>query len=226
MSWKKCLYLEQKYPINYIEIQYMQDKKSVRDTHEDINRAILRISIVTACFCLFRVMMDEEGNRVSTRSWFSFISTFIEAFLENEGSMGMNLKPSFLFLMFAYLLSPLIRALTLEVCSDTVYTYFILTQFFFVVDSVSASIYNSGAPAEIKDAMVPLQLEESINIPKRMFSNQILGLTSYFLGSILLSSRLASPSSVFNFLCLTFVGYTSSFQNTLKSFTSTRDSTQ
>lgn len=207
MLWKKCLYLQQDYPINYIETHPVEKKRDFYAVYEDINRIVIRVSIVIVNFCLFRIMVFEDGIGMTKASWFSFITTFTEIFLQNGKYVGINLKPSFLLLVFAYLLSPLIQALTLEISSDTIYVYFIITQFFFVIDSVSAEIYNKVTPVEIKDAMIPLSLEESINIPKKIFSNQILGLTSYFLGFILLSSRLRSSISVFNLLCLTFMGY-------------------
>lgn len=206
MTWRKCLHLEQSYPINYIEIEKTRKKRNLDETHEDINRAVIRMSIVALNFCLFRLMMLEEMG-ISKPSWFSFVILFTESFLESRRGMGVCLRPGFLLLVFAYLISPLIRTMTIDMCSQTVYMYFAATQVFFVIDSVSASIYNNSAPVEIKDASVPLSLEESINIPKQLFSNQILGLTSYFLGFILLSSRLSSSASVFNLLCLTFMGY-------------------
>lgn len=207
MSWKKCLYLQQDHPNNYMEIQRTDKKRNTSETHEDINRVVIRISVVVLNFCLFRAVVDEGCCGMSRTSWLSFTTPFIGSFLENKGPTGIDLKPSFLLLTFVYLLSPLIRALALEVSSDTIYMYFAATQFFFVIDSVSASIHNDGGPVEMKDAAIPLTLEEGINIPKRVFSNQILGITSYFLGFILLSSRLQSPVSVFNLLCLTFMGY-------------------
>nr|AGE96413.1 hypothetical protein ECU03_1250 [Encephalitozoon cuniculi] len=207
MPWKRCLYLQQKYPINYIEIRHAYRKRSVNEIHEDINRMIIRISIVMLTLSLLKVMVLEDELGMPKSSWFSFISTFTENFLENKENIGINLKPGFMLLTFAYLLSPLIRTLTLEIHPTTLYAYFAVTQILFVVDSVSASIYNTGSSAEVKDEWTPLSLEESINIPKKISSNQILGLTSYFLGFILLSSRFSKPSSVFNFLCLTFMGY-------------------
>ncbi|KAG5859384.1 putative phosphatidylinositol N-acetylglucosaminyltransferase [Encephalitozoon hellem] len=207
MPWKRCLYLQQEYPINYIEVRHVSRRRNVNEIYEDINRAIIRISVVVLFLSLFKIMMLEDRLGMSKSSWFSFISTFTENFLENRDDTGINLKPSFMLLTFAYLLSPLIRTLTLEIRPIPLYIYFAITQVLFIVDSVSASIYNTESPIEVKDEQTPLSLEESINIPKRISSNQILGLTSYFLGFILLSSRFSEPSSVFNLLCLTFMGY-------------------
>lgn len=207
MPWKRCLYLQQKYPINYMEVHQVYRKRNINEIYEDINRVVIRISIVMLFLSLFKVMMLEDKPGMSKSSWFSFISTFTENFLENREDKGINLKPGFMLLTFAYLLSPLIRTLTLEIHPTTLYIYFAITQILFIIDSVSASIYNTGSSMEVKDEQTPLSLEESINIPKRISSNQILGLTSYFLGFILLSSRFNEPSSVFNLLCLTFMGY-------------------
>ncbi|KAL7346132.1 membrane protein [Encephalitozoon intestinalis] len=190
-----------------MEVHQVCKRRGVNEIYEDINRMVIRISIVMLSLSLFKVMMLEDKPGMPKSSWFSFISTFIENFLENREDTGINLKPNFMLLTFAYLLSPLIRTLTLEIHPTTLYVYFTITQLFFIIDSVSASIYNTGSPIEVKDEETPLSLEESINIPKRTSSNQILGLTSYFLGFILLSSRFNEPSSVFNLLCSTFMGY-------------------
>lgn len=207
MSWRRCLYLDQKYPVNYMEVHPTHKKRSIGEIYEDINRMVIRISIVMLTLSLFRIMISEDKLGMPKASWFSFISTLAESFLESRESVGINLKPSFMLLTFAYLLSPLIRTLTLDIHPSTLYVYFTTTQLLFVVDSVSSSIYNTGPCAPVKDEQTPLTLEESINIPKRISSNQILGLTSYFLGFILLSSRFSESSSVFNLLCLTFMGY-------------------
>ncbi|KAH9411878.1 hypothetical protein HK407_03g06310 [Ordospora pajunii] len=207
MPWKRCLYMKQNYPPNYMEISHQRKRRCSSETYEDINRMMIRVSIVVLGFSLFRFMALDETADMPKASWFSFISAFTGSFLENRRKTGINLKPSFMMLMLVYLMSPLIHSLAVEINPVVLYFYFAITQILFIVDSVSSSIYNSSSSIEIKDEQTPLLLEESINIPKKISSNQALGLTSYFLGFILLSSRLKSPSSVFNFLCLTFIGY-------------------
>ncbi|KAM0672515.1 hypothetical protein CWI42_030760 [Ordospora colligata] len=207
MPWKRCLYMKQNYPPNYMEISHQRKRRYSSETYEDINRMMIRVSIVMLGFSLFRTMAVDETAEMPKTSWFSFISAFTDSFLESKRKTGINLKPSFMMLMLVYLMSPLIHNLAVEIHPTTFYFYFAITQILFIVDSVSSSIYNSSSLIEIKDEKTPLLLEESINIPKKISSNQALGLTSYFLGFILLSSRLKSPSSVFNFLCLTFIGY-------------------
>jgi phosphatidylinositol N-acetylglucosaminyltransferase subunit C len=206
MSWKKCLYLDQSYPINYIEIEAVPRKRNLNETYEDINMAVVRISSVAIFFCWFRCALVEE-SLIPKMEWFSFIASFIGNFFYDDAKLGIVLKPNFLILLFSYLFVPAIRTLTAEVCSDTIYTYFIVAQLVYVVDSVVAFISRSKVQTVLKDALTPLSLEESINIPKKRLRSQVLGHTSCFLGFVLLSSRLRKPESVFELFCIGLVVY-------------------
>jgi phosphatidylinositol N-acetylglucosaminyltransferase subunit C len=207
MSWKKCLYLNQSYPINYIEMGSVEHRRNPDETREDINIAVLRISSIAIFFCWFKCASSVEENIVPRTEWFSFIASFIGSFFYNDAKLGVTLKPNFLVLLFSYLFVPTVRTLTAEVCSDTIYAYFIVAQLVYVIDSVAAFISRNKVQTVLKDALAPLSLEESISIPKKKLRSQVMGHTSCFLGFVLLSSRLRKSESVFELFCIGLVTY-------------------
>ncbi|KAL2715678.1 phosphatidylinositol N-acetylglucosaminyltransferase subunit C [Vespula squamosa] len=161
LKWKKNLYECTNLPDNYTDSTFLTElRKNVKSNYvsrlEAINLAAsisIRLSIPVLFVIIFIWLYNEwtTPNRLSE-----------------------DLRTTLIFLIFGYILSPVLRTLTETISTDTIYAMTILM-------FLTHLIFNKYGSTEI-------------------FFSDSLSITSSIFGSLMLASRLASPLHAFSLL--------------------------
>lgn len=187
MRWKKNLYENHGLPDNYTDITFLEQlRKNIKLNNVTVTQAIslgaeivIRMNIVI----LFVIIFIWLNNEWTTPS-FIFISGVVftivgyliysSKVVNTIARFTKDSKTVFLFLIFGYILSPILKTLTETISTDTIYAMAILM---FLVHL----IFSKYGTAQIS-------LSES------------LSKTSSILGSLMLASRLATAMHAFALL--------------------------
>ena len=173
----------------------------------DINRIILQTLIVFVNFLLFQLIkLGDQANKHLELSKI-LVGVLMINLYKPQVKKHTYYKISSLVFFLSYLILPILHKLTIEVCSDTIYFWHFVCQLVYIGNSVSFAIQNIKiVKREYKENEV-LSLEDSINIPKKLYPNMISGYVAVTISIILLSSRLQNLSSVFCYLTSSLIIY-------------------
>ncbi|XP_034945481.1 phosphatidylinositol N-acetylglucosaminyltransferase subunit C [Chelonus insularis] len=185
--WKKNLYENRGFPDNYTDESFLHElRKNIKPNNVTIESAITlgaSISTQLSIVILFVIVFIWLNNE-----WISpntiFISSsaltiigylfYISMLPTLAARVPKDCRTALIFLVFGYILSPVLKTLTETISTDTIYA---MTIFMFFIH-LSFSKY--GIP--------PVSLSDSLSI------------TSSIFGSLMLASRLASPFHAFTLL--------------------------
>jgi len=185
-TWKKNLYENTDYPDNYTGKTFLEElKKNVRITEISPLTAVLGAGLVTQEICIvvfFVIVYVHLYN-----GWIEPETVFVQSslvaavgyltyriLLTNKNYydvMVKDLRTVLIFVVFGYVLSPILKTLTDTISTDTIYamtTFMMIIHLIFFDYGVSAAIVSSS-----------------------------LSLNAAIFGSVCLASRLASPFHAF-----------------------------
>lgn len=185
-TWKKNLYENTDYPDNYTDKTFLEElKKNVHITEISPLTAVLGAGLVTQEMCIvvfFVIVYVYLYN-----GWIEPETVFVQSslvaavgyltyriLLTNKNYydvMVKDLRTVLIFVVFGYVLSPILKTLTDTISTDTIYamtTFMMIIHFIFFDYGVSAAIVSSS-----------------------------LSLNAAIFGSVCLASRLASPFHAF-----------------------------
>lgn len=184
-TWKKNLYENTDYPDNYTDKTFLEElKKNVHITEISPLTAVLGAGLVTQEMCIvvfFVIVYVYLYN-----GWIEPETVFVQSslvaavgyltyriLLTNKNYydvMVKDLRTVLIFVVFGYVLSPILKTLTDTISTDTIYamtTFMMIIHFIFFDYGVSAAIVSSSS------------------------------LNAAIFGSVCLASRLASPFHAF-----------------------------
>lgn len=185
-TWKKNLYENTDYPDNYTDKTFLEElKKNVHITEISPLTAVLGAGLVTQEMCIvvfFVIVYVYLYN-----GWIEAETVFVQSslvaavgyltyriLLTNKNYydvMVKDLRTVLIFVVFGYVLSPILKTLTDTISTDTIYamtTFMMIIHLIFFDYGVSAAIVSSS-----------------------------LSLNAAIFGSVCLASRLASPFHAF-----------------------------
>jgi hypothetical protein len=183
--WKKNLYENVDYPDSYTDKTFLEElKKNVHIKEISLKTVVLGAGLVTqemSIVVLFVIMYFYLYN-----SWIEPETVFVQSSLvaaigylmyrivltdRNCNVLVMDLRTVLIFVVFGYVLSPILKTLTDTISTDTIYamtTFMMIIHLIFFDYGVSAAIVSSS-----------------------------LSLNAAIFGSVCLASRLASPFHAF-----------------------------
>ena len=185
-TWKKNLYENTDYPDNYTDKTFLEElKKNVHITEISPLTAVLGAGLVTQemCIVVFFVIVYVYLYNGWTEPETVFVQSSLVAavgyltyriLLTNKNYydvMVKDLRTVLIFVVFGYVLSPILKTLTDTISTDTIYamtTFMMIIHLIFFDYGVSAAIVSSS-----------------------------LSLSAAIFGSVCLASRLASPFHAF-----------------------------
>lgn len=185
-TWKKNLYENTDYPDNYTDKTFLEElKKNVHITEISPLTAVLGAGLVTQemCIVVFFVIVYVYLYNGWTEPETGFVQSSLVAavgyltyriLLTNKNYydvMVKDLRTVLIFVVFGYVLSPILKTLTDTISTDTIYamtTFMMIIHLIFFDYGVSAAIVSSS-----------------------------LSLSAAIFGSVCLASRLASPFHAF-----------------------------
>lgn len=129
--------------------------------------------------------------------------------LKNQFDIKIPVLKTFtLLLLFSTTLIPILRALFVEIDTDTIFLWFSLCQIVFCIDSVKTSILNNNKNIKkrfLKTDVIPL--EESILIPLKIENNGVFGNIAALIGFLGTFSRITDNTQVLVLLAIGFFTY-------------------
>jgi len=185
-TWKKNLYENTNYPDNYTDKTFLEElKKNVHITEISTLTAVLGAGLVTQEMCI--VVFFVTVYVYLYNGWIEPETVFVQSslvaavgyltyriLLTNKNYydvMVKDLRTVMIFVVFGYVLSPILKTLTDTISTDTIYamtTFMMIIHLIFFDYGVSAAIVSSS-----------------------------LSLNAAIFGSVCLASRLASPFHAF-----------------------------
>ncbi|XP_008543818.1 phosphatidylinositol N-acetylglucosaminyltransferase subunit C isoform X2 [Microplitis demolitor] len=185
--WRKNLYENHGLPDNYTDSSFLHDlRKNIKPNNVTINEALtlgasisIQLSIVILFVMVF-IWLKSEWATPNNIFIYSTLLTligyliYIKKFPNNIARVSKDSRTALIFLVFGYILSPVLKTLTETVSTDTIYA---MTIFMFFIHLVFSKY---GSP--------PVSLSDSLSI------------TSSIFGSLMLASRLISPLHAFSLL--------------------------
>ncbi|XP_067002309.2 phosphatidylinositol N-acetylglucosaminyltransferase subunit C [Anabrus simplex] len=191
-KWKKNLYENEGYPDNYTDVTFLDElRKNVNVENVSFRCAVLGAGLVTQEICtvvLFAVVFVYLYNEWINPETVLFQSSIITALgyiihriLGTSDSyystLVKDLRTVLIFLVFGYVLSPILKTLTDTISTDTIFAMSTLMMIIHIV------FFDYGVPAGIVSSA--------------------LSLNAAIFGSICLASRLASAFHAFVLLTIT-----------------------
>lgn len=186
LTWKKNLYENVDYPDNYTDKTFLEElKKNVHITEISPLTAVLGAGLVTQeiCIVVFFVIIYVYLHN----SWVEPETVFVQSslvaaicylmyriVLTNKNyyeALVKDLRTVLIFVVFGYILSPVLKTLTDTISTDTIYA---TTTFMMVIHLI---FFDYGVPAAIVSSS--------------------LSLNAAIFGSVCLASRLASSFQAF-----------------------------
>lgn len=183
--WKKNLYENEGYPDNYTDETFLDElKKNVHIRQVTYKEAFLGASLVTQEICL--VMYFAMGFTYLYNKWVQpevmffqsgLVSLFIYIFyIYKENGIMRHIHILLVFLLFGYVLSPVLKTLTETISTDTIYATTVLMMIIHLI------FFDYGV--------------------KVLIVSSSLSLNSAIFGSICLASRLSTPFDAFILLTM------------------------
>jgi phosphatidylinositol glycan class C protein len=186
-NWKKNLYENYGLPDNYSDDSFLEElRKNIKPNSVTVYEAITlgaSISIKFSIVILFTIVFIWLNNEWATPNTIFVTSTiltiigYVKHILRSSRvseKMSKDLRTVLIFLAFGYILSPVLKTLTETISTDTIYA---MTIFMFLIHLIFSK-YGSAN----------VSLSESLSI------------TSSIFGSLMLTSRLSTPSHAFSLL--------------------------
>ncbi|CAK9828674.1 Phosphatidylinositol N-acetylglucosaminyltransferase subunit C [Anthophora retusa] len=185
--WQKNLYENYGLPDNYTDSSFLKQlRKNVKPHNVTLIQAItfgasicIQLNVVILFLIIF-IWLNEEWASPDMVFISGVIFTVFGYFvycLKEPNTFTMlteHLRTAFIFLTFGYILSPVLKTLTETISTDTIYAMTILMFMMHLIFSKYGSLQ--------------ISLSDSLSI------------TSSIFGSLMLASRLASPSHAFSLL--------------------------
>ncbi|KAH0534635.1 phosphatidylinositol N-acetylglucosaminyltransferase subunit C [Cotesia glomerata] len=185
--WRKNLYENHGLPDNYTDSSFLHDlRKNINPNNVTTKEALLlgaSISIQLSIVILFVIVfiwLKSEWATPNTIFVYSSLLTmvgyllYIKKFPNITEKISKDSRTALIYLVFGYILSPVLKTLTETVSTDTIYA---MTIFMFFIHLVFSKY---GSP--------PVSLSDSLSI------------TSSIFGSLMLASRLVSSLHAFSLL--------------------------
>lgn len=187
IQWEKKLYENYGLPDNYTDDSFLKQlRKNIKANNVTLTEAItfgasicIQLDIVILFVIVF-IGLNEEWTSPNIVFVSGVILTILGYFvyclkeLDTSIKLTKDLRTVLIFLTFGYILSPVLKTLTETVSTDTIYAMTILMFLTHLVFSKYGSLH--------------ISLSDSLSI------------TSSIFGSLMLASRLASPSHAFSLL--------------------------
>lgn len=183
--WRKNLYENDGYPDNYTDKSFLDElRKNVNVRLVSYKEAFIGASLVTQEFCLVVFFVISftclhngwiEPEVIFCQSGIVSLLCYI-FYIYNELGIMRHVRTILVFLVFGYILSPVLKTLTESISTDTIYTttvFMMLIHLIFFDYGVKALIVSSS-----------------------------LSLNSAIFGSICLASRLPTPLHAFILLTM------------------------
>ncbi|XP_012279271.1 phosphatidylinositol N-acetylglucosaminyltransferase subunit C [Orussus abietinus] len=187
--WRKNLYNDHGLPDNYTHSSFLEElRKNVKPNNVLKNEAItlgagisIQLSIVVLFIIVF-VWLNNEWTTPNIIFTVSAMLTVLAYFLyslkfpNTLDRISTDFRTVLIFLTFGYIVSPILKTLTETVSTDTIY---VMTVSMFLTHLIFSKY---GSP--------PVSLSDSLSITSSLF------------GSLMLTSRLASPLHAFSLLTI------------------------
>ncbi|XP_011495941.1 PREDICTED: phosphatidylinositol N-acetylglucosaminyltransferase subunit C [Ceratosolen solmsi marchali] len=186
-NWKKNLYENYGLPDNYTDVSFLEElRKNIKPHSVTVKEAInlgASISIQFSIVILFVIVFIWLNNDWATPNTIFIISTiltiigYLKYILKSCKMLervSKDLRTVLIFLAFGYILSPVLKTLTETISTDTIYA---MTIFMFLIHLIFSKYGSTN-----------VSLSESLSI------------TSSIFGSLMLTSRLSTPSHAFSLL--------------------------
>lgn len=185
-TWKKNLYENVDYPDNYTDKTFLEElKKNVHITEISPLTAVLGAGLVTQEICivvlfviiyvyLYNGWIEPETVFVQSSLVAAIGYLMYRIVLTNKNyyeALVKDLRTVLIFVVFGYVLSPVLKTLTDTISTDTIYA---TTTFMMIIHLI---FFDYGVPAAIVSSS--------------------LSLNAAIFGSVCLASRLASPFHAF-----------------------------
>ncbi|XP_053982009.1 phosphatidylinositol N-acetylglucosaminyltransferase subunit C [Hylaeus volcanicus] len=186
-QWQKNLYENYSLPDNYTDSSFLEQlRKNIKPNNVTLSEAItfgasicIQLSIVILFVIIF-IWLNKEWTSPNVIFVSGVILTIFGYFVycvteqTTVKKMSKDFRTALIFLTFGYILSPVLKTLTETISTDTIYAMTILMFLTHLIFSKYGSLQ--------------ISLSDSLSI------------TSSIFGSLMLASRLASPSHAFSLL--------------------------
>ncbi|XP_076168616.1 phosphatidylinositol glycan anchor biosynthesis class C [Ptiloglossa arizonensis] len=187
MQWQKNLYENYGLPDNYTDSSFLEQlRKNIKPNNITLTEAIIfgaticiQLNIVILFVIIF-IWLNKEWtspNIIFVSSVILTIFGYLLYCLKDQNTLTKltkDFRTVLIFLTFGYILSPVLKTLTETISTDTIYAMTILMFLTHLIFSKYGSLQ--------------ISLSDSLSI------------TSSIFGSLMLASRLASPSHAFSLL--------------------------